>query len=108
MAFYASTGLSHFTGGDPYEHYNGPFTLGSISEELDRFVVGKMAGGKGSDTAKLTKQDIIGNGEVDLRSWITMLGAIGDSKPDMLVYEPFYRGVMGMAVGYWELQGARE
>ncbi len=106
VAFYASGGLSHYTSGYPFEHYAGPLPFGKVSAEFDRFVVGKMASGKGSETAKLTNQDIIGNGEIEFRSWITMLGAIGDAKPDLMVYEPFYRGRMGMAVAYWSLQEA--
>src|SRR5439155_18955900 len=101
VAIYASGGLSHFTGGYPYAHYHGPFTYGCISEDFDRSIVRTMQAGGGSETAKLTNLDIINNGEIEFRSWITMLGAIGDSKPDLLAYEPFYRGIMGMAVGYW-------
>ena len=52
----------------------------------------------------LTNDEIIGNGEIELRSWVAMLGAIGDTRPELLVYEPFYRGIMGMAVGSWDLQ----
>lgn len=107
VAVYASGGLSHFTGGYPYEHYEGPFSFGSISEEFDRYIVGKMAAGAGAELAQLTNQDIIGNGEIEFRSWIAMLGAIGDSKPELLAYEPFYRGLMGISVGYWGLEAAQ-
>jgi len=31
------------------------------------------------------------------------MGIVGSHKPEFLVYEPFYRGVLGMAVGYWHL-----
>jgi hypothetical protein len=33
-----------------------------------------------------------------------MLGAIGSVKPQFLVYEPLYRSIMGMGVGWWSLQ----
>lgn len=105
VAIYASGGLSHFTGGYPYAHYEGPFTYGSISEDFDRWLVGKMGAGEGHALSQLTNKDIIGNGEIELRSWITMLGAIGDARPERLTYEPFYRGIMGMAVGCWDLVG---
>ena len=104
VAIYASGGLSHFTGGYPYGHYRGPFSYGSISEEFDQRILGQMEAGEGSKLAELSHDDIIGNGEIELRSWITMLGAIGDRRPERLVYEPFYRGIMGMAVGYWGLE----
>ena len=31
-----------------------------------------------------------------------MLGALGAASPEFLVYEPLYRCIMGMGVGYWE------
>lgn len=104
VAVYASGGLSHFTGGYPYKYYRGPVPYGSIGEEFDRQIVAQMAAGEGHRMAELTNDDIIGNGEIEFRSWITMLGAIGDARPQRLVYEPFYRGLMGMAVGYWGLE----
>ena len=44
------------------------------------------------------------NGEIEFRSWITMFGAIGDARPELLTYEPLYRGLMGQAVACWNLQ----
>ena len=29
------------------------------------------------------------------------MGMIGSGKPKLLTYEPFYRAILGMAVGYW-------
>jgi hypothetical protein len=43
------------------------------------------------------------HGDAELRQWIVMLGAIGYVKPEFLVYEPLYRGIMGMGVGWWSL-----
>lgn len=106
VAIYASGGLSHFTGGYPWEHYQGPHTHGSISEEFDRWSLGKLAAGEGHAMAEITNQQIIENGEIEFRSWITMLGAIGDVRPDFLAYEPLYRGLMGMGIGYWSVEDA--
>lgn len=103
VALYASGGLSHFSQGYPYRHYSGPFSLGSISEDFDRRIVGWMREGKGSQLTTLTSKELIDNGEIELRCWITMLGVLGDRKPEWLVYEPFYRGIMGMGVGYWPM-----
>ena len=50
-----------------------------------------------------SEKDLIQNGEIELRQWITLMGIVGSAKPEFLVYEPFYRGVLGMAVGYWDL-----
>jgi hypothetical protein len=103
VAVYASGGLSHFTGGYPWGNYSGPFTYGSISEDYDRWLLSKMAAGENSDFATIPSQDIIGNGEIEFRSWIAMFGAIGDARPELLTYEPFYRGLMGQAVASWDL-----
>lgn len=100
---YASGGMSHFTAGYPWRHYDGPYTHGSISEDFDRWLMDRMSAGDGSSLAELTNQQIIGNGEIEFRSWITMLGAIGDKQPEFLTYEPFYSAIMGTAVGYWDL-----
>jgi hypothetical protein len=62
-----------------------------------------MAAGENSDFATIPSQDIIGNGEIEFRSWIAMFGAIGDARPELLTYEPFYRGLMGQAVASWDL-----
>ncbi|MPZ15486.1 MAG: extradiol ring-cleavage dioxygenase [Chloroflexi bacterium] len=103
VAVYGSGGLSHFTGGYPWVHYEGPFSYGSISEEFDRWLVNTMEAGEGHALAGISNPEIIANGEIELRSWITVLGATGDLRPELLVYEPFYRGIMGMGVGYWNV-----
>jgi hypothetical protein len=33
-----------------------------------------------------------------------MLGAIGSRQPEFLVYEPLFRSIMGMGVGWWQLE----
>jgi aromatic ring-opening dioxygenase LigB subunit len=104
VVFYASGGLSHFTAGYPYRHYRGPHTLGAICREYDRKIVEAMRQGKGADLTRLSSQDLLENGEPEFRNWLVVLGAIGKKKPEFLVYEPFYRAVMGMAVSYWELE----
>lgn len=101
VAIYASGGLSHFTGGYPWKHYHGPMTHGSIDREFDGWLLERMARGEGSALATLTTQDLLAHGEIELRSWIVALGALGNAKPDVLTYEPFYRGLMGMGVASW-------
>jgi len=103
---YASGGLSHFSAGYPWGHYKGPCTLGSICHDFDRKLVAWMQNGKGHELAALSNKDLIQNGEIELRQWITLMGIVGSSKPELLVYEPFYRGLLGMAVGYWDLAAA--
>lgn len=106
VAIYASGGLSHFTAGYPWEHYNGPYTYGSICEEFDRMLLDRMSSGSGSSLAALSSDDLLNNGDIELRSWLVLLGALGDIPATHLVYEPFYRGIMGMGVGYWDAERA--
>lgn len=100
-----SGGLSHFTAGYPWDHYEGPFSYGAISTDFDRWVLARMQAGEGEALAALTSQELLANGDIELRSWITMLGAIGDAQPELLIYEPFYRAIMGVGVGYWPVAG---
>jgi hypothetical protein len=65
-----------------------------------------MRNGQGRELAKQTNHDLIQNGEIELRQWIALMGMIDACKPSMLAYEPFYRGVLGMAVGYWDLSSS--
>jgi hypothetical protein len=110
VALYASGGWSHFTAGYPWPHYEGEHTVGSIAVDFDRKLADAVASGRSSELTKLTSADLLANGGIEFRQWMVLLGALGDRAPDQLVYEPFFRGVMGMAVGYWNLdsQGARQ
>jgi aromatic ring-opening dioxygenase catalytic subunit (LigB family) len=104
VAVYASGGLSHFTAGYPWPHYKGPESYGGICEEFDRKALQLMAEGRGAELAKLDAAELLKHGDIELRSWITLLGCVGASRASMLTYEPFYRALMGMAVGYWKLE----
>jgi hypothetical protein len=46
------------------------------------------------------------HGEIELRSWIVLAGAVGAVRAQVLAYEPLYRGLMGMAVAQWPLNAA--
>lgn len=104
VVLYASGGLSHFTGGYPWRYYRGPHTYGSICEDFDRQALDLMARGEGEKLSLLSSQDLLDNGDIELRSWITLLGAVGKTPAQILAYEPFYRAIMGMAVAYWEAE----
>jgi len=63
-----------------------------------------IGAGDATGLAALSSKELLDNGDVELRSWIATLGAIGDGvKPELLIYEPFYRAIMGMGVAYWPL-----
>lgn len=102
----ASGGWSHFPAGYPWDSYRGPFSYGAISESFDRDIARKMLDGKGIELADLSSEDLLSHGNIELRAWIALLGALGAARPKTLVYEPFYRAVMGMAAGTWSLEAA--
>jgi hypothetical protein len=100
----ASGGLSHFSPSHPWAHHVGSRYVGDISVEFDRTIVDWMRAGEGHRLGAFSSRELIVHGEAELRQWIVMLGAIGGVKPEFLVYEPLYRSIMGMGVGYWPLE----
>lgn len=103
IAIYASGGLSHFTAGYPWRHYRGPFGYGCISEDFDRKVLQCIVDGQSSKLAALSSAELMDHGDIELRSWIVLAGAVGAVPARVLAYEPLYRGLMGMAVAEWPL-----
>jgi aromatic ring-opening dioxygenase catalytic subunit (LigB family) len=104
----ASGGLSHFSPSHPWEHHVGTRYVGDISEAFDRSIVEWMRAGEGYRLAQLSSNELIENGEGELRQWIVLLGALGAARPELLVYEPLYRSIMGMGVGYWNLEDEKQ
>ncbi|MFI5958985.1 extradiol ring-cleavage dioxygenase [Cryptosporangium sp. NPDC051539] len=101
LVLYASGGLSHFSAGYPYREYGGPLTMGDISEDFDRRVLSWIEAGDADALKSLSSKDLLDNGEVEFRQWLVLLGALRGTEPESLVYEPMYRGLMGMGVGFW-------
>ena len=99
----ASGGLSHFSPSHPWAHHVGARYVGDISVEFDRRAVAWMQAGEGHKLAQFSSRELIENGEAELRQWIVLLGAVGAARPEFLVYEPLYRSIMGMGVGWWSL-----
>jgi hypothetical protein len=106
VMLYASGGWSHFTAGFPWPSYDGPATLGAIAEDFDHQLFRWMESGQMDQLSTLSTADLRDNGGVEMRQWIVLLGAVGNRPADRLVYEPFYRAVLAMAVGYWDLTKA--
>ena len=102
VAVYASGGLSHFSAGFPYPAYKGPYSVGSIAKDFDDRIFGWMRAGELEKFGQLSSTDLLNNGEVELRQWIVMLGILGNRKAEWLVYEAFFRGIMGMGVAFWQ------
>jgi hypothetical protein len=103
IVLYGSGGMSHFTSGYPWGHYQGPYNVGSISEEFDRQAIAKLREGRAAEFTSLTSRDLLENGAIEFRQWITLLGALDGAAPEWLQYQPFYRAVMAMGVAYWPL-----
>ena len=99
----ASGGLSHFSPSHPWGHHLGPRYVGDISVDFDRRIVEWMRSGQGDKLAAIASKDLIEHGEGELRQWIIMMGALGAARPEFLVYEPLFRSIMGMGVGWWSL-----
>jgi hypothetical protein len=104
VAIFASGGISHFPAGFPWRYYKGPFTYGSISEEFDRALMRNIAEGRGEKLVELSSQDLLDNGNDEMRSWIISLGALGNTTPSLLSYEALYSAGTAMGVGYWDLE----
>jgi aromatic ring-opening dioxygenase LigB subunit len=92
VALVASGGLSHFPGTDRY---------GSPDFEFDRALLASLAEGRGAETARFTGEELDKAGNVELRTWITLLGALGGARAEVLAYEPSWHH--GNAVVTWPL-----
>lgn len=90
VALLASGGLSHYPGTDRY---------GSPDYEWDRQLLATLANGQGRETAFLTGDELDKAGNVELRTWITLLGAVGQARARVIGYEPSWHH--GNAVVTW-------
>jgi 2,3-dihydroxyphenylpropionate 1,2-dioxygenase len=79
IALMASGGLSHYPGTDRYA---------SPDYEWDRQMLAALADGRGAETARLTGDELDKAGNVEFRTWITLLGAVGDARAAVDCYEP--------------------
>lgn len=60
-----------------------------------------MTDGQTEEIVKLSPKDRLHHGEIELRRWIIVLGALGSARAEVPAYEPLYRGLMGMGVARW-------
>jgi aromatic ring-opening dioxygenase LigB subunit len=99
-----SGGLSHFTFGFPYGSLKVKREFGTICEEFDASLLDAMRAGEMEKLADLNDEDLLNNGDLEFRQAISLMGVLPKgAKPQTLVYEPFYRGMMGMWAGFWPL-----
>ncbi|MGH7391362.1 MAG: hypothetical protein ACREM3_18170 [Candidatus Rokuibacteriota bacterium] len=92
IALLASGGMSHYPGTDRYA---------SPDVEWDRQTLERLRAGHGRDLAALTGEELDKTGNVELRTWITVLGAVGEARADVYCYEPSWHH--GNAVVEWRL-----
>jgi len=88
----ASGGLSHFPGTDRYA---------SPDFDYDRRVLARLEAGRGGELAAVTGEDLDRAGNIELRTWITLLGAVGAVPAQVYCYEPSWHH--GNAVVEWPL-----
>jgi len=86
----ASGGMSHFPGTDRYA---------SPEFGYDRRLLESLEAGRGREIAVLTGEELDKMGNIELRTWATLLGAVGDARADVYCYEPSWHH--GNAVVEW-------
>ncbi|GIX47530.1 MAG: hypothetical protein KatS3mg131_1741 [Candidatus Tectimicrobiota bacterium] len=92
VALLASGGLSHYPGTPRYAQPDYAF---------DRWLLHLLEVGRGSELARLSSAQLDAAGNVETRTWITLLGAVGDRPARVLTYQPSWHH--GYAVVYWPL-----
>jgi len=90
VALIASGGLSHYPGTDRYA---------SPDYDWDRQMLAALTAGRGADTMRLTGDELDKAGNVEFRTWITLLGAVGQARAAVDCYEPSWHH--GNAVVTW-------
>ncbi|MBI4608575.1 MAG: hypothetical protein HY726_06190 [Candidatus Rokubacteria bacterium] len=90
VALMASGGMSHFPGTDRY---------GAPDFDFDRRLLEMLKQGKGRELARLTGEELDKAGNVELRTWLILLGAVGDAPAEVLCYAPSWHH--GNAVVSW-------
>jgi 2,3-dihydroxyphenylpropionate 1,2-dioxygenase len=92
VALMCSGGMSHFPGTPRYS---------SPDFEFDRHVLALLREGKGRELEAISGVELDRTGNVELRTWITVLAAVGDVAAEIYCYEPSWHH--GNAVVEWAL-----
>ena len=95
VALMASGGMSHYPGTDRYA---------SPDFDWDRQLLAALTEGRGVETARLTGEELDKAGNVEMRTWITLLGAVGKARAEVVCYEPSWHH--GNAVVTWPVAPA--
>jgi 2,3-dihydroxyphenylpropionate 1,2-dioxygenase len=92
VAILASGGLSHYPGTARY---------GNPDFEFDRQLLRQLEAGRGSASARFGAAELDRAGNVETRTWITLLGAVEDRQAEVLTYQPSWHH--GYAVVNWPM-----
>jgi hypothetical protein len=94
------------TGG--LSHWVGMPGMGRINVDFDRWFLDRLAAGRAEDLLGLTDGQVeeAGNGAHEIRSWLTVAGAVPGRPARVLAYEPVTAWVTGMGVITYALAGA--
>src|SRR5437763_9484406 len=85
-------------------HWIGTPRVGDIEESFDRWFLEHLEQGDLEEVLDLPDAEIelAGNGAHEIRSWLAVAGAVAPANATMLVYEPIYPWITGMAVAHFE------
>lgn len=94
IAVVASGGLSHDPKGE---------RAGWIDRRMDRWVLDRLAKGKGDELASLFafESDNFQGGTGEIRAWIVAAGAMGSHPAEVVNYLPVHHAVTGLGFAYW-------
>jgi protocatechuate 4,5-dioxygenase beta chain len=81
-------------------HWVGMPGMGRIDTDFDRWFLDCLAAGRAEDVLALTDAQVerAGNGAHEIRSWLTVAGAVPGRRARVLAYEPVAAWVTGMGV----------
>jgi aromatic ring-opening dioxygenase catalytic subunit (LigB family) len=86
------------TGG--LSHWVGLPDMGRINEDFDHWLLDRFAAGRANELLDLSDEQIEvgGNGAHEIRSWLTVAGAMGERPAHVLAYEPIQPWATGMGI----------
>jgi len=81
-------------------HWVGMPGMGRINVDFDRWFLSRLAAGRAEEGVTLTDAEVerAGNGAHEIRSWLTVAGAVPGKPARVLAYEPITAWVTGMGV----------
>ena len=103
VAVFGSGGLSHFPrhlgpwGISPYPIEKRWF----VDEEFDRHALSMLVTGRGAELANASSIELERSGNLELRNWIALSGAMGERKGRLLAYEPVRTVAIGLGFAVW-------